>query len=275
MTSETASFTDPQFLANFGLNRGNAIEYFLHPLNPFRTKANTCNEILAMQGISISLLMFNGLGPQESGPLTLERAEDEYNMALSRLSGEQYELLPPPRINPKDRNNINDQNHLDPSQSPLFTIRHVLRSKNKVTTLGIYYILEGIIYKAPSARASMKYNVARTCQGLIDVCDTLSVCTNYTPTTGYYWDFDAEPKTKSRKKRSREENNDEKEDDNDDSDEVEIFEQLKKIKRKSVEVDKKRRSDERTDEEEEGIRAKDKINDILQRISKSSFLMGS
>ena len=114
MSSETASFTDPQFLANFGLNRVNAIEYFLHPLNPFRTKTNTCNEILAMQGISIGSLMFNGLGgPQQSGPLSLERAEEEYNVALSRLSGEQYELLPPPRINPKEINNNN--NNLDPS----------------------------------------------------------------------------------------------------------------------------------------------------------------
>ena len=167
----------------------------------------------------------------------------------------------------------------------MFTIRHVLRSKNKVTTLGIYYILEGIIYKSPSARASMKYNVARTCQGLIDVCDTLSVCANYTPTTGYYWDFDAEaePKGQSKqgkKKRSRDDNridNDDevKDEEEENNNEVEIFEQLKKIRRRSVEVNKKRRPDERTEEEEEGIRAKDKINDILQRISKSSFVMGS
>ena len=59
-----------------------------------------------MQGITIGLLMYNngmgmsmgangggaGGGPQQ-GQLTLERAEDEYNAALSRMIGEQYELL--------------------------------------------------------------------------------------------------------------------------------------------------------------------------------------
>lgn len=262
MSSETASFTDPQFLATFGLSRINAIEYFLHPLNPFRSKNETGNEVLAMQGISISLLMHHGIaGRHQSGPLSLERAEDEYNAALSRLQGEQYELLPPP-LQPKlGANNNNDNNSMiDPSQSKLFTIRHVVRSNNKVTTLGIYYILEGIIYKSPSARALMKFNVARTCQGLVEACDTLSVCTNYTPTTGYYWDFNAKSKPMKRE-RSK-----------DEKDDVEIYNQLRKMKRNSMVVDKKRRPGEMTEEEEEATRAKDKINAILIRMSKSSLV---
>ena len=47
--SETSSFVDPVFLARFGLTRFNAIDYFLHPLNPFRTKAKSSNEVLNMQ----------------------------------------------------------------------------------------------------------------------------------------------------------------------------------------------------------------------------------
>lgn len=96
-SSETASFTDPQFLATFGLSRMNALEYFLHPLNPFRSKAQTCNEMLAEQGISITNLVYHGIGQQQSGPLSIERAEEEYHAALSRLQGEQYELLVPPQ----------------------------------------------------------------------------------------------------------------------------------------------------------------------------------
>ena len=262
MSSETASFTDPQFLAQYGLNRVNALEYFLHQLNPFRTKAVTCNEELHMQGISIGLLMYNGFGAQQSVPLTLERAEEEYNSALSRLLGEQYELLQPPPTPPQGPG---QPIMMDPSQSPLFTIRHILRAKNKVTTLGIYYILEGIIYKSPSARALMKYNVARTCQGLIDACDTLSVCANYTPTTGYYWDFEAGSKLSQRKRQRQLE----------EEDETDIFKQLRKVKKKSMIIDKKRRPGERTEEEEEGTRAKDKVNSILLRLNKSSLVTGS
>jgi hypothetical protein len=314
MSSETASFTDPQFLAHFGLSRANAIEYFLHPLNPFRSKAKTCNEVLQMQGITIGQLMYSDIiGTQQSGPLSLERAEEEYNAALARLPGEQYELLMPPSppkhtkggttANNNSSNNNNNNNDsqqqqdpmtMDPSQSPLFTIRHIYRTKNKVTTLGIYYILEGVIYKSPSARALMKYNVARTCQGLIDTCDTLSKCANYTPTTGYYWDFEAGSKLKKRKRtaattetkttteiestaaaalKKEEGNNDH--DHHDDDDEIHIFKQLQKIKKSSTVVGKRIKTEERTDEEEEEIRAKDKINSILLRLSKSSMVTGS
>ena len=91
--SETASFVDPVFLARFGLARTNVIDYFLHPLNPFRTKAKTSNEILSMQGIGIGTLMAWGTG-HCPGPLSLEDCEEEYSLALSRLTGDQYELLP-------------------------------------------------------------------------------------------------------------------------------------------------------------------------------------
>ncbi len=285
MSSDTASFTDPQFLATYGLSRLNALEYFLHPLNPFRSKNQTCNEILAMQGISLPTLI-HGIGQHQhasssaagggiGGPLSLERAEEEYNSALSRLQGEQYELVaPPPLPKVKGSSNKSTQQHqqqqqlMDPSQSPLFTIRHVLRTKTKVAILGVYYILDGIIYKSPSARALMKHNIARTCQGLIDVCDSLSACVNYSPTTGYYWDFNAKPSStkKSSKKRERNENHE---------DEIEIYKQLRKMKRESVVIDKKRRPEDRTEEEEEATRAKDRINAILIRMSKSSLVKGT
>lgn len=160
--SETASFVDPVFLARFGLSRVNVLDYFLHPLNPFRTKANTSNEVLAMQGVGIGTLMAQGVN---AGPLTPEAAEEEYSKALSRATGEQYELLPP----------VDVAHYTQPS--PLFTIRHVLRSNpTTVKVLGIYYVLEGVVYKAPSVRALMKANVSRTLEGLTGACQALSVC---------------------------------------------------------------------------------------------------
>jgi hypothetical protein len=178
--SETASFVDPVFLARFGLTRINAIDYFLHPLNPFRTKAKTSNEVLAMQGINIGTLMQWGAGARPGLPM--EQAEDEYRVALSRLTGEQYELLPM-------ATNIEG---MTPQQlSALFTIRHVHRtSHNHTTVLGIYYILEGVIYKSPTVRGLMKANITRTLEGLSEACDALSVCARYDPSSGYSWKFD-------------------------------------------------------------------------------------
>ena len=126
--SETASFVDPVFLARFGLQRANVIDYFLHPLNPFRASVNTSNDVLAMQGITIGILMQQGVNGE---PLTPAAAEEEYQAALTRLTGEQYELRPPP----------------DPSlyvqPSPLYTIRHVLRtSPTSTKILGVYYVVE-------------------------------------------------------------------------------------------------------------------------------------
>ena len=85
--SETASFVDPVFLARFGLSRVNLIDYFLHPLNPFRTPNNTSNEVLNMQGISIGMLMQPSLGHI---PLTQMAAEEAYAKSLSKLMGDQY-----------------------------------------------------------------------------------------------------------------------------------------------------------------------------------------
>jgi hypothetical protein len=162
--SDYASFTDPVFLARFGLSRLNALDYFLHPLNPFRTKANTSNEVLSMQGINAGMLMAQGTGSKPP-PLSLPVAEEEYALALSKLTGEQLELLPPPP----------EEAHVQ--QSPMYTIRHVLRSsQSSVKILSIYYILEGVIYRSPTVRGLMKANVTRTVEALSDACDALSVC---------------------------------------------------------------------------------------------------
>lgn len=132
--SETASFVDPVYLARFGLFRANVLNYFLHPLNPFRTTANTSNEYLEMQQVTIGLLMQVGIPNANSNgvnvPMPPKAAEEEYAKALSRLTGEQYELLPP----------------LDPifyaQPSPLYTIRHVLRKNaSNVKILGKWYLL--------------------------------------------------------------------------------------------------------------------------------------
>mmetsp|Transcript_13601 Transcript_13601/g.21220 ORF Transcript_13601/g.21220 Transcript_13601/m.21220 type:complete len:236 (+) Transcript_13601:178-885(+) len=232
--SDTASFVDPVFLARFGLFRANVFDYFLHPLNPFRTKANTSNEILAMQGISIGTLMQMGVGIG-SGPLSPQAAEEEYSAALSRLTGEQYELLPP----------ADPAHYLQPSA--LYTIRHVLRTNpTSVKVLGIYYVLEGVIYKAPTVRSLMKANESRTLEGLSEACDGLSVCSRYLPSTGYTWKFE--------------------EDGEDDP--VSLLKLSKRSKRRRV-LDN-RRPGERTDEEEEGIRASEAIDRILVRLNKSS-----
>jgi hypothetical protein len=161
--SDTASFVDPVFLARFGLARWNALDYFLHPLNPFRTTTNTSNEVLAMQGIGIGTIMQMGTG-LKAGPLSPETAEDEYSMLLTRMTGEQYELMLPP----------SDTDWNQPQN--LFVIRHVLRSNSTtVKVLGVYYILEGVIYKSPAVRSLMKANVTRTVEGLSEACDALSV----------------------------------------------------------------------------------------------------
>jgi hypothetical protein len=241
--SDTAAFTDPIFLASFGLSRITVLDYFLHPLNPFRTKIKTCNEVLAMQGISIGLIMQNGLG-MRPGPIPLDQAEDEYRKQLERSVGEQYELLPPP---PGDEHVL---------QSPLFTIRHVYRSsETKKSALGVYYVMEGVIYKSPSARSLMKSNVTRTCRGIYDACDVLSKCARYSPQTGSYWDFDSILfKTAASKLKETEKDN--------------IVHLKSKSKRARRVVDN-RRPGERTEEEEEANRAKEKMNSILLRLSKS------
>ena len=153
--SETASFVDPVFLARFGLSRVNLIDYFLHPLNPFRTPNNTSNEVLNMQGISIGMLMQAGLGHMPLSPIG---AEEAYAKSLSKLTGDQYELLPP-----SDPNDVDQYTQ----PSPLYTIRHVIRTNpNSVKMVGVYYVVEGVIYKSPPIRSLMKSNVSRTLDGL-------------------------------------------------------------------------------------------------------------
>ncbi|KAL7537932.1 hypothetical protein ACHAXR_008157 [Thalassiosira sp. AJA248-18] len=241
--SETASFVDPVFLARFGLTRINAIDYFLHPLNPFRTKAKTSNEVLNMQGINIGTLMAWGTGTRP-GPLPLEEGEDEYRVALSRLTGEQYELLP-----------LANVEGATPQQlAALFTIRHVHRtSHNQTKVLGIYYILEGVIYKSPTVRGLMKSHITRTLEGLSEACDALSVCARYDPSTGYIWKF--EPSA------------------DDEEDDESFYNIQEKKKRKRRRILDNRRPGERTAEEEEGIRASEAIDRILSRLSNSEVVV--
>eukprot|EP00957_Ditylum_brightwellii_P172010 13095493-Ditylum_brightwellii.AAC.1 len=108
--SENASFVDPVYLNQFGLSRTNVLNYFLHPLNPFKTKEKTSNDILLMQGVDIFQLAARSGRPHA--------AEEEYSQALRRLTGEQYELVP---LSP-------NMTYMEVAQGPLFTIRHVLRS---------------------------------------------------------------------------------------------------------------------------------------------------
>jgi hypothetical protein len=162
--SLTESFVDARFLAQFGLSRVNVLDYFMHPLNPFlfKTEEQITNQLLSMQGIDIGSLMYQGSG-NIPPPLSLNQAEDEYNIALTKLNGHQYELV----RNPDDQ-----------LQSPLYTIRHVFRtSPTTSTVLEIFYIVEGVIYKAPSASSVMKANVALILKGLESAYDTLNVCT--------------------------------------------------------------------------------------------------
>jgi hypothetical protein len=222
-----------------------ASDYFLHPLNPFRTSANTGNEVLAMQGIGIGMLMQQGTGINAGEALSPAAAEEEYSTALSRLMGEQYELMPP----------SDAVEYMMPS--PLYTIRHVLRTTtSSVKVLGIYYVVEGVIYKSPAVLSLMKANVTRTLEGLSGACSALSVCARYQPSLGYTWVF---------------EDGDDK-NDKDNVDPVALIQLSKKRKRRKI-LDN-RRPGERTAAEEEGIRASEAMNQILVRISKSPALTG-
>jgi hypothetical protein len=237
--SETTSFVDPVFLARFGLSRANVLDYFLHPLSVFKSQGQVSNEILAMQGISIGMLMQQGINGE---PLSPQAAEEEYRTALARLTGEQYELMPP-----------HDAASYAQASSNLYVIRHVLRtSPTHVKVLGIYYIVEGQIFKSPAVRSLMKTNVARTACGLAGACDALGVCARFHPSVGYTWVFE----------------------DSDDQDKimnpVELIQLSKKRKRRKI-LDT-RRPGERTPAEEEGIRASEAIDQILVRLSKSALV---
>ena len=253
--SETTSFTDPVFLARFGLFRATVIDYFLHPLNPFRTAANTSNEVLAMQGTTIGLLMQQGFLQQEV--LTPQQAEEAYQKALSKLTGEQYELVPP----------ANPAFYTQPA--PLYTIRHVLRtSPSSTKILGIYYIVEGVIYKSPAVRSLMKANVARTTSCLAGATDSLSKCARYQPSVGYVWVYDHQPQQSNNNNNG----NDDSDDDNDELTPYQLVQMAKRRKRRKI-LDH-RRPGERTAAEEEGIRATEALDQILVRLSKSHWIKG-
>lgn len=191
-----------------------------------------------MQGISIGMFIQTGT----SGiPMSPQAAEEEYGKALARIPGEQYELLPPE----------------DPSfyeqPSPLYTIRYINRtSPNSIKILGVYYVVEGVIYKSPAIRSLMKSNVTRTMEGLSGACSALSVCARYLPATGYTWNF---------------------EDQDDHLDPVALMKLNKRMKRRKV-LDN-RKVGERNEAEEEGLRSSAAIDQILVRLSKSSYVTSS
>ena len=67
-------------------------------------------------------------------------------------------MLPPSDPNDSDR-------YTQPS--PLYTIRHVIRTNpSTVKVVGIYYVVEGVIYKSPAIRSLMKTNISRTLDSL-------------------------------------------------------------------------------------------------------------
>jgi len=248
--SETASFVDPVFLARFGLSRVNLIDYFLHPLNPFRTPNNTSNEVLNMQGISIGMLMQPSLGHIPLSPIA---AEEAYAKSLSKLTGDQYELL-----SPSDPNDVDQYTQ----PSPLYTIRHVIRTNpSSVKIVGVYYVVEGVIYKSPAIRSLMKSNVSRTLDGLAGACSALSVCARYLPSTGYTWNFN--------------ENEEHKISNVSDAIDpvVSLMKLNKRMKRRKI-LDN-RKAGERNEAEEEGLRSSAAIDQILVRLSKNSHLTAS
>ena len=273
--SETDSFVDPVFLARFGLSRVNVVDYFLHPLNPFRSKVNTSisNEVLAMQGIGIGMLMAHGV--HNEGPMTPMAAEEEYNKALSRLTGEQYELLPPTVPKHPDPNNpaapIPTLHQLYTMPSPLYSIRHVLRtSPTSIKVLGIYYVVEGVIYKSPTVRSLMKTNVARCAlEGLHGACRALAVCARFQPAIGYTWVFDAKDDNIDNEEDSEDQSKPNVDVDDDDEDPVALERLVKRRKLRHRNIRDHRRPGQRTAAEEEGIRASEAMDQILVRISKS------
>lgn len=113
-------------------------------------------------------------------------------------------------------------------------------------------MVEGVIYKSPSVRSLMKANVTRTLEGLAGACSALSVCARFQPSMGYTWNFDKAV------------------DDYDDVDPVALMKLHKRTKRRKV-LDN-RKTGERNEAEEEGLRATSAIDQILVRLSKSSVL---
>ena len=120
--------------------------------------------------------------------------------------------------------------------------------------LGIYYVLEGVIYKSPSMRTLMKSNIARTAKGLQDACDVLSSSAWYSTSSGYFFDFESKSNWEE------------------EEDEEDILARMKQKGKRTRRVLDNRPPGERTEEEEEGLRSKEKMNSILLRLSKSAFV---
>lgn len=99
----------------------------------------------------------------------------------------------------------------------------------------------------------MKANVTRTLDGLAGACSALSVCARYQPSMGYTWNF--EKKTA---------------DEYEDIDPVALMQLHKRTKRRKI-LDN-RKTGERNEAEEEGLRATGALDQILVRLSKSSVL---
>ena len=252
--SLTSKYVDREFLARFGLARSNCLEYFLHPLNQFRTKAKTSNEVLGMQGISIGMLMAHGVSNE--GPMPPIAAEEEYNKALSRLTGEQYELLPPVVPKPDPANPeapLPTLHQLYAQPSDLYTIRHILRtSPTSTKVLGIYYVWKGEIYKSPTVRSLTKAIVAQTALGgLHGAGRALGACARYQPAIGYTWVFEQQQQNGDGDKYD---------------DPVALDKLVKKRKRRRI-LDHRRPGERTTAAEEEGIRASETMDQILVRIS--------
>ena len=255
MADTSLSFVDPVFLAHFGLSRTNAIDYFLHPLNPFRATGSSTiscsNEVLAMQGINLDTL-FQGQIQQQHlqgrpyDPVgALRKAEFEYSQHLEKMVGEQYELVPKDERNSKHEQ-VQSTTASPPTPDQLFVIRHVLRSSRTTRkVLGIYYIIEGVIYKSPSVRSIMKANLSRTIQALTETCEALSECARYDPIVGYSWNFDADDDANKSQNQHR---------------------ALRKRPRKVTSTETQ------TEEEEEGLKASEAIDRILVRLNKKQQL---
>jgi hypothetical protein len=99
----------------------------------------------------------------------------------------------------------------------------------------------------------MKANVTRTLNGLAGACSALSVCARYQPSMGYTWNF--EKKTA---------------DEYEDIDPVALMQLHKRTKRRKI-LDN-RKTGERNEAEEEGLRAMGALDQVLVRLSKSSVL---
>ncbi|GMI60692.1 hypothetical protein ScalyP_jg6344 [Parmales sp. scaly parma] len=127
---------DTVYLATYGLSKETAVQYFLHPSNPFRTKNTTTNDRLV-----------------DHEPHVVARE-------LTRMVGEQYTTEA-----------VSFENESDPKGLPqvVFVIKHSRRNSDKIgdiVLLNIYYIVDGQIFKSPTVRDVLTAKLAR----VVDLC---------------------------------------------------------------------------------------------------------